>query len=142
MLCMSSASERDAEYKRQVEAYLLNVQLAKNWSQSEIARQAGIHPSAINKAFARKHSLGYEVLMALEAASGVEIPLDVRNAARMRRQRGDEAQTRIEAFLDRSPYWRRVLEIAAELEAEEDTTRKRALEKERDDLLTKLAHVA
>lgn len=134
---MKPASERADEYRTQVEAYLTHIKLLKQWSQSEIARQADIHPSAINKAFAKKHSLGWDVIENLAERSGVPIPQSLRTTYRLRRQRREQQE--VDAFLERSPDWRRLLEIVAAIDAEKDEVRRRALEKERAELLAKVS---
>lgn len=73
-MARNTPTERDQEYKRQVRDYLSSVSIGRQWSQSEIARRVGVHPSSVNKAFKGKHAMDFSRLMVLEEQSGMPIP--------------------------------------------------------------------
>lgn len=135
-----TASEREQNYRHQVAAYLKALELTLGWSQSEIGRQAGVKSTTINKALKLKHSLSYPTLMALEKQSGIPIHDDLKNAAAtLNAPRPEPAPAEVEAFLQSSPAWQRMLELGRQLAQETDPVQKREIKKELDQILSKVA---
>lgn len=134
-----SATEREEEYRRQSAAYLRALELAKRWSQSEIARQCGIKASNINKAVNLKQSLGLEYLLVLEDKSGIPLPAELLDAAKGRRSQGHASPEEVQAFLNSSPAWRRMIELGQQLAATEDPAEKAEIQREIQELAAKVA---
>lgn len=135
-----TASAREQNYRHQVAAYLEALEMALGWSQSEIGRQAGVKSTTINKALKLKHSLSYPTLMTLEKQSGIPIHEDLINAARaLNAPQPPPSAAEVDAFLQSSPEWRRMLELGRQLAAAADPGEKAVLKKELDELISKVA---
>lgn len=71
-----------AEYRRQIALYLEAVRNLRGWKNVEMGQKAGgIVHTTIGRALKGENTLGFPALLALEAASGVVIPTELRNAA-------------------------------------------------------------
>lgn len=69
-----TATDREMAYRQEVYAYVQHVMIERGWSQSELARQVGVHPSSINKVVGRKHSIDYSHLLVLADVSEIPLP--------------------------------------------------------------------
>lgn len=133
------ASQREEDYRREVQAYLRALDIGKRWSQSEIARQAGVKASNINKALSLKQSLGLEYLLILEERSEIPLPATLLDAAKGRRSQGHASPEEVSAFLDSSPAWRRMIELGQQLATETDPKVKAEIQREIQELAAKVA---
>lgn len=133
------ASQREEEYRREVALYLRALDFGRQWSQSEIARQAGVKPSNINKAVSQKQSLGLEYLLILEEKSGIPLQPGLLEAAKGRRSQGHASPEEVTAFLNSSPAFRRMIELGQQLAATDDPAEKAEIQKEIQELAAKVA---
>lgn len=133
------ASQREEEYRREVQAYLRALDIGKRWNQSEIARQAGVKASNINKALKGAQSLGFEYLLTLEERSGIPIPDSLLAAAKGRKSQGHASPEEVQAFLNSSPAWREMIALGQQLAATEDPAEKAEIQKQIQDLAAKVA---
>jgi transcriptional regulator with XRE-family HTH domain len=138
-LMAKTATERHAHYRHHVAAYLRAVEIARGWSQSEIARQVGVLSTTINKALKLKHSMDYTTLLALEAASDIPIHEELRQAAATLKAPRQISASEAETFLQSSPEWTRMVELGRQLSAATDPKAKRELKREISQLLSKVA---
>jgi transcriptional regulator with XRE-family HTH domain len=139
-LMAETASDREQNYRHQVAAYLKALELTRGWSQSEIGRRAGVASTTINKALKLKHSLGYPKLMILEEQSGIPIHEGLKDALRaLHAPRPSPTTLEVEAFLQSSPEWQRMLELGRQLAEATDPMRKSELKRELDQMLAKVA---
>lgn len=135
-----TATERADLYKHEVEIYLRAVEIARGWSQSEIARRIGVTPSAVNKAFKKKHVLDYTKLLVLEEQSGIPLPDTLTAAAKAMAGPPRQASDRdVEAFLEKSPAMRRLVELGRQLSEEMDAGAREDLKREMERLISKVA---
>lgn len=128
-----TATERDEEYKKQVSAYLLAVHVGRQWSQSEIARRMGAHPSSANKAFHGKHALEYAKIMVLAEQSGVPIPDSLTEAYKAL------AAPRPPAATELSPAMKRLIELERRLREADDQKDRLAIKRQMAALIDKVA---
>lgn len=133
------ATERHAHYRRHVAAYLRALEMAKGWSQSEIGRRAGILSTTVNKALKLKHSMNYTTLLALEVASGIPIHDELKHAAASLNAPRQASDSEVEAFLQSSPDWKRMVDLGRKLAEATDPKAKRELKREISELLSKVA---
>lgn len=133
------ASQREEEYRREVARYLKSLDLGMRWSQSEIARQAGVKASNINKALHEKQSLGLEYLLLLEERSGMQLPTSLLEAAKGRRSQGHASPEEVQAFLDSSPAFRRMIELGQQLASATDPKEKAEIQREIQELAAQVA---
>lgn len=134
-----TASEREEHYKQQVAAYLQAIQMLRGWSQSEIARQAGVRSTTINKALKLKHATQYPTLLALEDRSGIPIPDELKQAARGLNEPATVPAAEVQDFLNSSPEWQRMVELGRQLSEATNPKAKREIKRELDELLAKVA---
>jgi transcriptional regulator with XRE-family HTH domain len=134
-----TATERHAHYRRHVAAYLRAVELARGWSQSEIGRRAGVLSTTVNKALKLKHSMNYTTLLALEAASDIPIHEELKQAAATLSAPRQVTDTEVEAFLQASPEWKRMVELGRQLAEASDPRTKNDLKRAIGELLSKVA---
>lgn len=134
-----AASERENEYRRQVALYLRFLDITLRWSQSEIARQAGVKPSNINKALKEKQSLGLEYLLILAEKSGIDLPASLLEAAKGRRSQDHATPEEVAEFLNSSPAWRKMIELGRQLQATADPGEKAEIQREIQELLSKVS---
>lgn len=133
------ASQREEEYRREVRAYLKALDIAKRWNQSEIARQAGVKPSNINKAIKGTQSLSFEYILKLEQQSGISPHAELLAAARNRKSQGHASPEDVEAFLNSSPAWREMIALGQQLSATSDPKEKAEIQKQIQELVAKVA---
>lgn len=133
------ASQREEEYRREVQNYLRALDIGRGWNQSEIARQAGLKPSNINKAIKGTQSLGLEYLLVLEEQSGIPLPEGLLAAAKGRRSQGHASPEEVQAFLNSSPAWRQMIALGQQLAATEDPAEKAEIQKQIQELASKVA---
>lgn len=133
------ASQREDDYRREVSTYLRALDIGRNWSQSEIARQAGVKASNINKAVSQKQSLGLEYLLILEEKSGIPLPPSLLEAAKGRRSQGHASPEEVTAFLNSSPAWREMIALGQQLAATDDPSAKAEIQKQIQELAAKVA---
>lgn len=69
-------------YRRQIAAYLDVVRVDKGWKNVEMGQKAGgLAHTTIARARKGEHTLSFPALLALEAASGIPIPAELKRAA-------------------------------------------------------------
>lgn len=134
------ASQREKEYKAQVVYYLRALETALGWSQSEIARQSGVRSTTINKALKQTHALGYPKLLLLEKQSGIPLQDALVIAARSLNEPTTPASAKdVEAFLQSSPAWQRMVELGRQLAAETDPKTKKEIKRKIEEIAAKVA---
>ena len=83
----ATRTKAEETYREEIAAYLRLVRADKGWTQSELGRAAGYSDhTAVNKALKGKHTMAFDALLALETASGVTMPQELRDAAVAARQ--------------------------------------------------------
>lgn len=134
-----TASEREDDYKREVDFYLQAIMKAKKWSQSELGRQVGVRSTTINKALKRRHVIAYTTLLALEDRSRTPLPDALVAAAKALNDPSPaDISAEAESFLQSSPPWQRMVELGRKLDAESDPVRKREIKQELEALIQKV----
>lgn len=133
-----TATDRHAHYRHHVAAYLRALEEARGWSQSEIGRQAGVLSTTVNKALKLKHSMNYATLLALEAASDIPIPDELKQAAVALTAPRQAIEVEADEFLHSLGEWQRMVEIGRELAKTADPKMKSALKRELTELLAKV----
>lgn len=83
----ATRTKAEETYREEIAAYLRLVQELKAWTQAELGRNAGYSDhTAVNKALKGRHTMAFDALLALETASGVTMPQELRDAAVAARQ--------------------------------------------------------
>jgi hypothetical protein len=116
-------SQAVAEYRRQIAVYLEAVRIATGWKDVRMGEEAGgLAHTTIGRARKGKNTLSFPALLALEEASGCEIPPSLRGAAIAALQ---------PARRERQELQEKIRNVAADLSAEEQEELLEELKKRR-----------
>lgn len=109
-------SEAVQIYRNQIAVYVDKVRLATGWKNVEMGKRAGgLAHTTIGRALKGEHTMGFPALMALEEASGVPIPNELRQAAIAAQQpwkpgpSADDLRQVAASLLERPPEEKRAL---------------------------------
>lgn len=96
----TTLTDRTAEHRKRIAAYIRLVMDEKGWSQAAVARALNVNQSTMNRAANGKHTTSFESLLALEEAAGVPMPEDLKASARALRMREPPSAEEVRGIVD------------------------------------------
>lgn len=135
-------SQAEADYRRAASDYLILLRQTKGFTLKQLGKMAGgVEHSTIQRWVKMSHRADLVGLEMIAQESGVPLPEKVSVLAREARRPPvvEVGDAEVEAFLQSSPAWQRMVKLGRALAEETRADKREVLKRELEDLMTKVA---